>query len=219
MGESPLVPEKPHLQLAQAPPRDAVSRGSDELLPLVARVLAGDGVSVRTFIATISGALLRVVRGILGAQNPDAEDVLQESLVAVMEALPRFRGEGTVLHFACRVAVLTAMNARRRQRIRDRGRATEPPVLADLEGADQRASASDLLERRQLVLALLDELPEPQAEVLALHCALGYTVCEIAAVVGISPNTVRGRLVTAKQVLRTKLQQDSRLRDLEGGTP
>jgi RNA polymerase sigma-70 factor (ECF subfamily) len=56
--------------------------------------------------------LLRVVRRVLGPEHPDVEDVAQESAFALMDALPRHRGECTILHFACRVALLTAMNVR-----------------------------------------------------------------------------------------------------------
>jgi RNA polymerase sigma factor (sigma-70 family) len=138
---------------------------------------------------------------------------LQEALVAMLDALQRFRGESTVLHFACRVAVLTAMNARRRNSLRER---------TLLQDGDIEAGASppavERLEHREVILLLLDELPEPQAEVLALHCALGYTLSEIAAASGVPLNTVRGRLVTAKQFLRKQLLDQARLVDLEGGS-
>jgi len=208
----------PKLKLLSRSPEGPHSRKSDELAPLVPAVLRGHGPSVQTFLASVGTPMLRVVRRILGVAHPEVEDTLQESLIAVMDALPNFRGESTVLHFACRVAVLTAMNARRRQHSQDKYLQQHPPDrLEELARAGSERPAAEGGERRELVLRLLDELPEAQAEVLALHCALGYTVREVAEVCGIPVNTVRGRLVTAKQALRAKLHSDSQLRELTGG--
>jgi len=212
-GRAPVF-VRPRLRLASAADDPNPSRRTDELAPLVERAREGDARAVRTLIATLSPALLRVVRRILGVSHPDVEDVLQESLVAVMDALDRFRGESTVLHFACRVAVLTTMNARRRSLVRERN------VVRDRDpesSGSHSPSGAERMESREVVLRLLDELPEAQAEVLALHCALGYTMSEIAAASGVPVNTVRGRLVTAKQVLRGKLLDEASLRELEGG--
>jgi DNA-directed RNA polymerase specialized sigma24 family protein len=58
--------------------------------------------------------LIRVVRRVLGAEHPEVEDVAQQAALAVLDGLRRFRSETTNLHLACRVAVLTAANTRRR---------------------------------------------------------------------------------------------------------
>jgi RNA polymerase sigma-70 factor (ECF subfamily) len=57
----------------------------------------------------------------------------------------------------------------------------------------------------------LSELPQPQAEALAMHCVLGYTVAETAQATGVPPNTVRSRLVSAKALLRGVLAEDAEL--------
>ena len=51
------------------------------------------------------------------------------------------------------------------------------------------------------------------AEALALHCVLGFTIAEIAEATGAPPNTVRGRLVSAKQTLRSVLADDAELNE------
>src|SRR5947207_2799674 len=86
----------------------------DTLAALADTAAAGDPVAVRTFLVTVGPHLLRTVRRVLGSQHPDIDDVAQECALCVMDALPRRRRESRVLHFVCRVAALTAMNARRR---------------------------------------------------------------------------------------------------------
>ena len=67
--------------------------------------------------------------------------------------------------------------------------------------------------RRRAVGELLSELPAPQAEALALHCVLGFTVSETAVACGVPENTVRSRLVTAKAALKKRLGEDAALRE------
>jgi RNA polymerase sigma-70 factor (ECF subfamily) len=55
---------------------------------------------------------------------------------------------------------------------------------------------------------LLSDLPELQAEVLALHTMLGYTVEETAQVTGAPVNTVRSRLRAALAALRLAVLED-----------
>jgi RNA polymerase sigma-70 factor (ECF subfamily) len=186
---------------------------ADELAPVARAAVAGDRAAIRTFLVTVGPHLLRVVRRVLGSSHPDVDDVAQESAFAVMEALPRHRGESSLLHFACRVAVLTAMNARRRQgaqkRKSERDQQAEVEAFADPGPAPDAALSARATAA--LVRELLDTLPLEQAEVLALHCVLGHTVPEIAASTGTRLETVRSRLRLAKQALRERVQHDPRL--------
>jgi RNA polymerase sigma-70 factor (ECF subfamily) len=68
--------------------------------------------------------------------------------------------------------------------------------------------------RREALEALLDELPEPQAEVLVLHCALDFSVDEIAASVGRPLETIRSRLRLAKRALRERIGASAELTEL-----
>jgi len=182
--------------------------------PLARAAAVGDAHALGTLLANVLPPMLRVVRQVLGATHSDAEDVVQEAAVGLVEALPTFRHECTVLHFACRVALLTALNTRRRFQLRERLTPGASPLDLDEVAGDTRLQTDVLAERRRAVLlALLDDLPQPQAETLALHCVLGYTVEETARATSVPPNTVRGRLVSAKASLREALALDSELEE------
>src|SRR5262249_57080495 len=60
--------------------------------------------------------LLRAVRALMGPSHPDLEDVVQDVLIAVVDALPSFRGDCSLLHFAIRIATRRTTTARRRSR-------------------------------------------------------------------------------------------------------
>jgi len=135
--------------------------------------------------------MLRTVRKVLGSQHPDVDDVMQDAVVAFVAALGEFRGECYVGHFANRVAVLTAMAARRRAQTRARF-TTSVTELVELEDAQAASPLQGAMagRRRDLVRQLLDQMPDPIAEALALHFMLGYSVEEIVAASSVPKNTV-----------------------------
>jgi RNA polymerase sigma-70 factor (ECF subfamily) len=198
---------------SSAPP--ASPQRHDELLALATRVQEGDKDALRTFLATIAPHLLRVVRRVLGPYHCEVEDVAQEAALGVIHALPGFRHEGTVLHFACRIGVLTAMNVRRREAAQKRARgmeACDPEEVAGDAPSPEREAISTAFT--PIVRELLDSLSEPLAEALALHCILGYTVGEVAVTCSVPVETVRSRLRLAKQALRKRILGDPMLRQV-----
>ncbi len=190
----------------------------DELLPMARAAARGEPDAVITLLTAVGGPILRTVRRVMGSAHPDVDDVTQDAAMALLEALPKFRGDCSVVHFAHRVAVLTAMAARRR--VQTRMRYTDCDWDADMLADEQQSSpfVSVLSQRRRdVVRELLDELPEATAEALALHFVLGLTVDEIAAAASVPPNTVWSRLRLGKDALRRKLASDARLAELTGG--
>jgi RNA polymerase sigma-70 factor, ECF subfamily len=198
--------------------------GPDPVDPLVSvarSALAGDRQAQRTLFAMLGPSMLRVVRGVLGASHPDVEDVLQEAMMAVHRALPGFRGECSVAHFACRITAHTTLSARRRASYRTRYTPSAAPeelvelARDDRSPADARASA----ERLEAFRGLLEELPEAQAEALVLHAVLGYSVEETASAQCVPLNTGRSRLRKAFARLRERVRGDSRLFAILGPKP
>jgi len=187
----------------------------DELLALALAAARGDGAAAGSLLIHVGGSMLIVVRKVLG-RSMDVDDVVQDAVIGFIQGLPTFRGECSVAHFAKRIALLTALAARRRARQR--------ALLAEVvyEPVDELPSIGErspldlaLASRRRLVMGrLLDELPQAVAEALALHFFLGYTVDEIAATEAISPNTVWSRLRLGKQALRRRLAGDAALAEL-----
>ena len=178
----------------------------DELGALATAAATGDPIATRTLLTTIMPVLLRVVRRVLGSAHPDLEDVAFEAAHAVLEGLPRFRREGTLRHYACRVAAFTATNARRRElagkRQRQREHIDVDGFAAAVLGPEQRVEIQSLVP---VVRELLATLPAPLAEAQTLHVVLGYTVSEIARSCAAPTETVRSRLRLARQALRKRV--------------
>ena len=192
--------------------RSPPAANADDLSPLVGRARNGEGAAQRTLLATLGPLMLQMVRRVLGAGHRDVEDVFQESVMGLLRSLAGFRGDCGTRHFACRIATLTAIKARRRQ-------ATEPSTaMADTD--DELADAIDdrdwalSANRRSVLRRLLDELPDAQAEALVLHCVAGLTIDELAGATRAPVETARSRLRLAKAALRERIAMDPTLTEL-----
>ena len=188
----------------------------DELAGLARAAAAGDPDAASTLVMHLGGSMFAIVRRVLGRRHADVDDAAQDAVIALLGALPRFRNECGVTHFAHRIALLTALAALRRARVRQRFTDGRGDGELDAEADDVASPWATTVStrRRVLVRQLLDELPDVIAEALALHFILGYTVDEIAEAAAISPNTVWSRLRLGKQALRRKLEGDARLAEL-----
>ena len=191
-----------------APPRDP----HEDLARVAA---AGDRRAVDALVAALAPQVFRVVRAIVGARDPDLHDLVQESLLAVVRALPSFRFECTVSQFASRIAARSAIGARKRARAVRRWLGIHTLSEEPLRTGPGTPHEAVVSARREHVLrALLAELPEAQSEALTLHLVVGLSIEETAATVGAPPNTVRSRLRLARVALRAKIETDPLLHDL-----
>lgn len=173
---------------------------------LARQAAAGDVRATRRFLETIAPAVVRAVYAMLGTQHPDADDAVQLTLLAVVQALPAFRGECDPRHFAIRIAFRTAAATRRRYRSRfDR--------LEEVDVDNLEAPLDDPYARlrRQAVLDLVDALSEEQAETMVLRFAMGWKLREIATATNTPFNTVRSRLRLAKDTLLRRIQENPAL--------
>lgn len=183
----------------------------DLFLSLSEAAQAGDANATRRLLEALATPLLGVVRAVMGRHSADVEDVLQESLIAVMRALPGFRGESSLLHFARTIALRRALH-HRRSRSR---RGPEVALDDDLRDAGQSPMDSSLArKRRDTFRLLLEELNEDQAETLAQRVLFGFSIEEIATTGGIPIGTVKSRLRLAKAALKHRIEGDPLLLEL-----
>jgi RNA polymerase sigma factor (sigma-70 family) len=188
---------------------------ADPMLPYLADAQRGDPAAIDRILVFLTPSLLKAVRALLGPDHAEVEDRVQEVLIAVIEALPGFRGDCTLLHFAIRIAIRRATAARRRSRWVlewiERFRLREAP-LADEPVSPRDATIAE--RRRGLLRTLLGEIPEAQAETIVLRMALGHSIEEIAVITNAPVNTVRSRLRLAKEALRSRVEADPRWAEL-----
>lgn len=140
----------------------------------------------------------------------DAQDVLQETLLAVARTVRSFRGEASLSTWLYTIARSFCIKKRRRSR-----HAPASVVsLDDAEGAAAReipaagATPHEAVERAQLASALekaVAALPAGQREVLLLRDVEGLPASEVAAITGLRVAAVKSRLHRARLAVRERL--------------
>ena len=94
--------------------------------------LGGDASALRDFLRAVAPIVRRVCRGVMGRDNPELEDAIQDCLIDVARSLPQFRFEGSAGHYVTKIAM------RRDIAVRDRARTW----------AKQQATLEATLKRR-----------------------------------------------------------------------
>lgn len=184
-----------------------------ELTALARLAGSGDPIATRRFLDWVWPTLARVVHGVLGARHADVDDVMQQSMLAVLQAIGAFRGECHPAGYASRIALHVALRARKTAGIRAaRIRALAQVAASGPEPAQVESEVPS--ERRMRAMRdLLADLPEEQADALALRVLLGWSLDEVSKATGAPINTVRSRVRLAKEALRKRLEADPSLAD------
>ena len=194
-------------------PGSPASNDAAELTALARLAGSGDPAATRRFLDSVWPTLSRVVNGVLGSRHPEVDDVMQQSLIAVLQALSAFRGDCHPAGYASRIALHVALRARKNAAMRR----VRTETLAQISASDpevQWPGCEVSAERRKKALRdLLTELPEEQADALALRVVLGWSLEEVAQATGAPLNTVRSRVRLAKEALRRRIEADPTLAD------
>jgi len=146
-------------------------------------------------VAEYSDMLLRLACTRLDSAA-DAEDAVQEAFLRLLTARPAFRDEEHEKAWLIRTTLQRAGDIRRRASRRDiplENMTVEPAAPETPEG-----------ELRAVVRAL----PEKYAAVIHLHYYEGYSIKEIAKLLGLPAATAGTRLARARERLRQMLKED-----------
>ena len=146
----------------------------------------------------------RVARGVL-RNTADAEDVAQEALLRAYKSFDRLRDRNRFSGWLVRIAFRLALDRLRSAKRRERRDAlwSQPAHLPPPATAEDVAASNQFqghLERA------LEELPEKLRLVLLLAAMDGYTIEEIARMIGVPLGTVKSRIFIARKKLAEKLR-------------
>jgi len=197
---------------------------------LLARARAGDGEAFRELVEPYRRELHVHCYRMLGSVQ-DAEDLLQETLLAAWRGLDRFQGRSSPRTWLYRIATNRCLNALRAsdRRIRERPARTavelpeptrwveptwlEPYPDALLDGLPDTAPGPDArYERKESIslafVAAMQALPPRQRAALLLRDVLGLRAGEVASALGTSEDSVTSALKRARAALATRLPAD-----------
>ena len=168
---------------------------------LVERARRGDHQAYGELVHAYQAIAFRTAFLIAGGAT-EAEDAAQEGFVKAWRALGRFRAGAPFKPWLLRIVANEAHNRRRsagrRAHLAVRAAAAEPSGGA---APSPEASVVDA-ERRDGLLAAVNDLPDDQRVVVALRYFAGLSEDEIAETLGIAQGTVKSRTSRALERLR-----------------
>jgi RNA polymerase sigma-70 factor (ECF subfamily) len=188
------------------------STGVDDDGELVERLQAGDEAAFATLVRRYQPSLLRVAEATVG-RRAVAEEVCQDTWMAVARGVERFEGRSSFRTWLFRILVYRARSAASREH--RAGRPDEGVVERfDATGAwvdppdpwsdrvDDRMVATELAAR---VRELLPTLPEQQRQVLILRDVEGLSSADVAAMLDLTEINQRVLLHRGRAKLRACL--------------
>ena len=203
---------------------------------IVERARVGDEQAFRELTDPYRRELLAHCYRMLGSLT-DAEDMLQETLLAAWRGLPRFQGRSSLRSWLYRIATNTCLNAMRSAARRvptaptppfqppDPTRRNEitwlqpyPDTLLDgiadaAPGPEARYSQIEAIELA--FVAGLQRMPPRQAATVLLRDVLGFGTDEVAAMLKTSQTAVKGTLQRGRAALETARDCPPRPRSAE----
>jgi RNA polymerase sigma-70 factor (ECF subfamily) len=187
---------------ANDPTTNAQNALSDSAL--IQQIAAGDSGALAVLYQRHGAALLRYLMGQI-ADRAQAEEVLQDVMLAVWHSAIGFRGESSVRTWLLSIAHHRAINARTRgsEPVHDPIHEAET-LIADspplFESVMQHATHGQ-------IRAALHQLPDSQRETLELVFYHALSGSEAAHVLGVASGTVKSRLHRALATLRRLLKE------------
>ncbi|HTQ08169.1 MAG TPA: RNA polymerase sigma factor [Polyangiaceae bacterium] len=169
-----------------------------DLLP---RAQRGEPAAVEALLGAIAPRVRRFAQRLCGSA-PDADDVLQDTLLTVARQVGQFDGRGSLASWVFTVTRNACL--RRRRGLKNAPpRADDPELPDDEPNPEARAAESELVGALR---AALRELPLEAREVILLRDVEGLSAAEAASVLRISQQALKSRLHRARSALRERLE-------------
>lgn len=209
MSSSVALANAPVTKIPPARPHPVAVPTDEEL---VVAYLKGTKPAFEEIIRRYEDRLYRLSFRMLGNHH-DALDAVQEILLKLLAALPKFQGRSRFGTWLYRLAANTCLDIRRK-----RGRtATESLdnthehspgtsfLFPDESGTDSPDLYVEQVYRERLVRAALDQLPESQRRLLELRDLEDLSNTQVASILGIEVGALKARLHRARQALKRVL--------------
>jgi RNA polymerase sigma-70 factor (ECF subfamily) len=164
---------------------------------LIAVLKAGDGAAQEALDQAYRRRLLATAWHFLGPRDPDAEDVVQDTLLAAFKAIGGFEGRSSLYTWLNHICVNHCFTLLRK---RKRALATETEDLERLLGPASlnvqaaQAEAAQLARRQELLNGWIGSMEGPCKQILTLRFLAGHSLAEIKDRLKLPQGTVASRL-------------------------
>jgi RNA polymerase sigma-70 factor (ECF subfamily) len=182
---------------------------------LVDKLRSGDSTAREEFYNIYRNRLYSLILEQVGRDQALAEDLVQETFLAALGSLDKFRGDSQLYTWLRSIAFHKINDFYRRQAREPQLQEASPDfdAMQQLEQiGDGEPAAITMMESeevRQSVHQALVGLPLDYQEVLVLKYLEEMPVLEISQVMGRSPKSVEGLLARARKAMRASLVENN----------
>jgi RNA polymerase sigma factor (sigma-70 family) len=173
---------------------------------LIQRCVKLDAVAQRILFDEYCGRLMTICRR-YSRDQPEAEDMLQESFIRIFRFIGKFNFNGSFEGWLRKITVRSAIQFLQKRQIK----------FTDLPHAPDRLDTGKPLISSQLdaedLLKVIATLSEGYRTVFNLYVIDGYSHEEIAQLLNIEIATSRSQLSKAREILRKKLNLFHKISD------
>ena len=200
-------------QFANAQRQNVV--GQDEEAALVLAAKSGDGQAFEILIERYQRRILAVARRFTRIRE-DADDIVQQSLQKAFVHLHKFEEKSRFSTWLTRIAINEALMLLRT------GRGLREVSIDDLSGNEETVLAREMRDSRagpesvflqdeqsRILLAAMDKLPPRTRTAIELRDLGELSTKEVARVLGLSIEAVKGRVFQGRKKLRRVLRHES----------
>ena len=176
-------------------------------MELVKLAAAGDRGAFHVIVDRHAQDLFRIARS-LARCNADAEDVVQDALLAAYRGIGKFDGRSSLKTWLGKIVVKRSISAWRKNK-RHKAAVSLEPMHESVQHNGRRGHGGEsatAVDQRLDLATVLPSLPEEYREVFVLREMQGMSYAEIAQALGIPPGTVDSRLHRARAELCRRLK-------------
>jgi RNA polymerase sigma-70 factor (ECF subfamily) len=182
---------------------------------LLAAMRRGDPSAATALHDRLRPQVVRVVRRLLGARDPDLADVTQLAMIEIIHTIGGYRGESSLDSWTSAVAAhVVYKTIRRRKTERRLFGALDADLLAEARSPSRTGREIMMRDLIARVVVHLDAIEEAKAWAFVLHDVCGYDLREIAKITGSTTSAAQTRLVRGRREVHERIAGDPELAHL-----
>ena len=175
---------------------------------LVKKLIQGDASAIQNLVACYADDVYRFVFNQVGGIAQDAEDIVQETFIAALKSIRRFRGKSKLRTWLFSIAVHKVIDQQRWQARRPQIELSEDMLALFTEGPMPERIV-EKMEMRQSLRQALMQLPPHYRTALVLKYIESLSVREIANIMQRSIKSVESILVRARRALESIIEEQN----------
>ncbi len=178
---------------------------------LVQKILQGDEKAKTEFFVTHREKLYRTCVYLLGYQDPEAEDVVQEVFITAFEKLPEFQFRSSLLTWLTQICIFKCHNRfRQRAKLVNQEHA-ELDVLLQSKALERQDAKDQEKEKRRIIERCLERIGKECREIIEQRELQEKSYIEVGKALKIPLGTVMSRLSRCKKALRILIKENFEL--------